>query len=277
MTTLINLTQFTLIEATGLDAEKFLQGQLTTDVTKLAVGDSTITAHCDAKGKMTSIFRLMRIAEQQFYLLFRTELLPFALDQLKKYAVFSKVSFTPLNVQIVGIIGENCGEISANFNVKLANAELLINPKDNLEFNGSVVDWDLFEIQQGMPILSAKTQSEFIPQAVNLQCVEHAISFQKGCYIGQETIARAKYRGANKRAMHIFTAKTEFQPEIGSEIEMQLASGWRATGTILSAVHSAEILWLQVVLNHPLEEGQQFRLTTDHSILERQPLPYDLN
>ena len=67
--------------------------------------------------------------------------------------------------------------------------------------------WEVADIQAGLPNLSPQTQNEFIPQALNLQAVEQAISFTKGCYIGQETVARAKYRGANKRAMFILKRK----------------------------------------------------------------------
>ena len=61
--------------------------------------------------------------------------------------------------------------------------------------------------------------------------------FTKGCYIGQETVARAKYRGANKRAMYVLSGETTVTPKIGSEIEMQLETAWRKTGTIVSAVN----------------------------------------
>ncbi|SEQ10400.1 CAF17-like 4Fe-4S cluster assembly/insertion protein YgfZ [Basfia succiniciproducens] len=276
MTKLIHLTQYKLIELTGVDSEKFLQGQLTCDVTKLKTGDSTLTAHCDPKGKVSSVFRLIRVAQEQFYLLFRTDLLPAGLDQLKKYAVFSKVAFAEPEVQLAGVIGENCGQFSASFVVNSGNAAILINPAELLEFNASAEAWDCVEIQRGYPILSAKTQNEFIPQALNLQCIEQAVSFQKGCYIGQETVARAKYRGANKRAMFIFKARSQIIPEIGGEIEMRLENGWRKTGVILSAVNFGEVLWLQVVLNNRLEDGQQFRLPTDETALELYPLPYEL-
>ena len=83
------------------------------------------------------------------------------------------------------------------------------------------------DIQAGLPSLSAETQNEFIPQALNLQAIEQAISFTKGCYIGQETVARAKYRGANKRAMYVLSGETTVTPKIGSEIEMQLETAWR--------------------------------------------------
>ena len=63
------LTHYSLIEIVGTEAEKYLQGQLTCDVTKLAVGESTLTAHCDPKGKMSALFRLIRQDEQTFYML----------------------------------------------------------------------------------------------------------------------------------------------------------------------------------------------------------------
>ena len=271
----IHLSQFSLIDITGADAEKYLQGQVTADVTKLAVGDSTLTAHCDPKGKMTGIFRLIRVATEQFYLLVRTAQLPSALDQLKKYAVFSKVTFTPLDAQIIGTIDES-STISAQVQVPLGNRCILIKPESAVDFSDDFAAWDLTEIQQGYPILTDKTQGEFIPQALNLQAIERAISFQKGCYIGQETVARAKYRGANKRAMYGFKAQTELMPEIGGEIEMQLESGWRKTGTILSAVVSEGVLWLQVVLSNQLEDNQAFRLAENQVALEMLPLPYEI-
>lgn len=271
----IHLSQYQLIEIAGVDAEKYLQGQVTADVTKLAIGASTLTAHCDPKGKMTGIFRLILLSTEQFYMLVRSALLPTALDQLKKYAVFSKVTFTPVEAKIVGLIDEN-SEISAQVCVEFGNRKILINPESAVNISDGFARWDLADIQQGYPILSDKTQGEFIPQALNLQAIEQAISFSKGCYIGQETVARAKYRGANKRAMFAFKAKTDFIPKIGSEIEMQLESGWRQTGTILSAVNFDGVLWLQVVLSNQLEENQVFRLPETQENLEILPLPYEL-
>ncbi len=275
MSHVIPLKQYGLIEASGVDAETFLQGQLTCDVGKLTIGQSTVTAHCDPKGKVSAVFRLMRVGEQRFYLLFRTALLPAALDQLKKYAVFSKIGFTPLDYPLVGIIGDS--DIDAEIKIESKGCTILINPKSAVEFNADFTLWDLAEIQQGYPILTDKTRLEFIPQALNLQCLEQAVSFQKGCYIGQETVARAKYRGANKRAMYALQGQTDAAAEIGGEIEMQLEGGWRKTGTILSAVNFNGILWLQVVMANQLEEEAKFRLKDAPTALTLQPLPYSLN
>ena len=180
MADIINLKQYRIIEASGADAEKYLQGQLTCDVSKLEIGQSTITAHCDPKGKVSSIFRLIRLSAEQFYLLIRVDLLPEALEQLKKYAVFSKITFSYVDTQVIGIIGENTN-ISAQIQLKLDDRYLLINPKSAVDFNADFTIWDLADIQAGYPILTNKMQHEFIPQALNLQCLEQAISFHKGC------------------------------------------------------------------------------------------------
>ena len=279
------LTHYSLIEIAGTEAEKYLQGQLTCDVTKLAAGESTLTAHCDPKGKMSALFRLIRQDEQTFYMLLKSELLPSALDQLKKYAVFSKVTFTSLDWQILGVAGtkgiEKCGQFSAQIRIDVNGQQprvILLHPtRLAIEPTVEAEAWDLLDIQDGVPSLAAATQLAFIPQALNLQSIEQAISFQKGCYIGQETVARAKYRGANKRALFIFAAQTQSLPDIGSALEMALGDNWRATGTITSAVNFHGVLWLQAVLNTPLEEGQAFRLPNCQTFLDMQPLPYALS
>ena len=124
----ICLEQYRLIAIEGNEAEKYLQGQLTSDVTKLTVGQSTLTAHCDPKGKMSAVFRLFRLAPQQFYALIRSELLPSALDQLKKYAVFSQVSFTLLDAKLIGFNG-SLPNIPAQHCLSFNERHILINPE----------------------------------------------------------------------------------------------------------------------------------------------------
>ncbi|MFZ7229210.1 YgfZ/GcvT domain-containing protein [Avibacterium avium] len=277
---IINLSQYRVISVQGVDAEKFLQGQLTCDVNGLADGQSTLTAHCDPKGKMSSLFRLLRENAEQFYLIIRHALLPSALDNLKKYAVFSKVAFAEQDWQVIGLLDkQKCGVISADFCLEVgqsACAMLLNKAAQQIDFTGEIAQWEQAIMQAGYPILSPESQNEFIPQALNLQCIEQAISFQKGCYIGQETVARAKYRGINKRAMFLFNAQTDTPVSLGSEIEMQLENGWRKTGFILSAVHFDGILWLQVVMNNQFDADTAFRLVGENTKLNLMPLPYNL-
>ena len=279
MSQFIRLDQYQLIEAHGADAEKYLQGQLTADLITLPSGANTLAAHCDPKGKMNAIFRLLKVDSEQFFLLIKKDLLPSALDALKKYAVFSKISFDLRDWQIVGLIGKKCGKIEPRFTLEIdeQRAILLNESALPINFNADEKIWESADIQAGLPNLSAATQNLFIPQALNLQAIEQAISFTKGCYIGQETVARAKYRGANKRAMFILKGKTQTLPAIGDEIEMRLESNWRKTGSIINAVNLDGQLWLLVVLNNDIDPTQVFRLAQDETALSVQPLPYALN
>lgn len=279
MSQFIRLDQYQLIEAHGADAEKYLQGQLTADLIALPSGANTLAAHCDPKGKMNAIFRLLKVDSEQFFLLIKKDLLPSALDALKKYAVFSKISFDLRDWQIVGLIGKKCGKIEPRFTLEIDEQRAILLNKSALpiNFNADEKIWESADIQAGLPNLSAATQNLFIPQALNLQAIEQAVSFTKGCYIGQETVARAKYRGANKRAMFILKGKTQTLPAIGDEIEMRLESNWRKTGSIINAVNLDGLLWLLVVLNNDIDPTQVFRLAQDETALAVQPLPYALN
>lgn len=279
MAQFIPLSQYQLIEVAGIDAATYLQGQLTSDVFALNHGAATLTAHCDPKGKMSGLFRLLKISDQQFFLLVKKALLPSALETLKKYAVFSKVTFNLLDWQIVGVIGEKCPKIQPHFIIEIEeNRAILLHPESlPLTFNADETTWELADIQAGLPSLFPQTQNEFIPQAFNLQAIEQAISFSKGCYIGQETVARAKYRGANKRAMFVLKGETQSAVEIGSEIEMQLENGWRKTGTIINTVNYAGELWLLVVMNNDITAEQAFRLPADNAPLVIQDLPYKID
>lgn len=275
------LSQYCLIEVVGVDAEKYLQGQLTCDVTTLSVGEHTLTSHCDPKGKMSALFRLFRAENEKFVLVIHRSLLPEALTQLKKYAVFSKVTFTELDTPVYGIAGDEAfAKLSEN-----STALILTQGQkrafvwgDIFEPNAEESLWTLWDIQEGIPILLKENQCELIPQAVNLQAIESAISFTKGCYIGQETVARAKYRGANKRAL--FTLVGQFEanmtlPEPASAIEMQLGENWRATGSVLASVVDDHTLWVQVVLNKDIEPDTVFRV--NGVSLQVNPLPYGLD
>lgn len=277
----VRLDQYRLIEIVGVDAEKYLQGQLTCDVAKLAIGGQTLTAHCDPKGKMSALFRLFRAGEQQFFAIVLRDLLPEALIQLKKYAVFSKVAFNECeNV----LFGTTSGDIIAKIRNQ-PTACIIEGEPQRAIFWGTAPDqsdgdsqlWHLLDIQQGIPLLFKPNQFELIPQVVNLQCLEQAISFTKGCYIGQETVARAKYRGMNKRAMFTLVGNTNNAdlPPIGESLELQMGEHWKATGTVLSATLDQQQLWVQIVLNKDTPADSRFRFgdTTLHIV----PLPYSLD
>lgn len=269
-----SLPTYRVIEISGIDSQTFLQGQLTCDVVKMADNSSTLAAHCDPKGKMISLFRLIKFSAQQFWFIFEESLLPTALEQLKKYAVFSKVTFSekslslyaftpdtlPNEWQYDGEIYQTESDTLVHIDAEEQNYYILLTTK-TLNFTADLEKWKALNIINGQPLFNGKVQGEFIPQALNVQHLERAISFTKGCYIGQETIARAKYRGANKVAMFTLLSQANEDVEIGSNVEMKLENGWRRTGTIINFTQYQQHTLLQVVLNKEISPDTLFRLT----------------
>lgn len=112
------------------------------------------------------------------------------LEHLKKYAVFSKVTFQVLDWQIVGLIGEKCGRIQAQIILDIdENRTILINPTPlDVTFNGDEKQWLCADIQSGLPSLSAETQNEFIRQALNLQAIDKRFLLLKGVISGRKLL-----------------------------------------------------------------------------------------
>ena len=114
------------------------------------------------------------------------------------------------------------------------------------------------------------------PQMLNLQALD-GISFNKGCYMGQETVARAKYRGANNRALFLLAGTAGEPVASGDTLELQLGDNWRRSGMVLNAWQQAGQVWLTAVLPKDTEADALFRLKQDEgSRLTVQPLPYTL-
>lgn len=306
--TVIALDDWALVTARGQDSTSYLQGQLTLDVAALPENEHRLAAHCDAKGKMWSSLRLFHDTEGYGYLL-RRQVREKQLTELKKYAVFSKVTLSADDSRMLtGIAGNGARaalephfpqlpdsdnpRVIAGDNVLLwiaAPAErfLLIAGEETTaalcqELNHAQLaeshQWLALDIAAGQPVIDEATSGEFIPQATNLQALE-AISFKKGCYTGQEMVARAKYRGANKRALYWLAGQANTLPNAGDSLELQMGDKWRRTGTVLAAVMLADgTLSLQAVLNNDLEADAVLRPEGDEgATLSIQPLPYSLD
>lgn len=306
--TLIALDDWALITLTGPDTVKYLQGQLTADVAALTASQHVLCGHCDAKGKMWSTLRLFHYGEGLAYLE-RRSLRDSQLSELKKYAVFSKTTLSADDsVVLLGAAGLNIREHLAGVFDTLPDADntvvqqpgatllYLAQPAERfllilssgraqtlneallpaLQANDSR-QWLALDIEAGLPIIDSTNSAQFIPQATNLQALQ-GISFTKGCYSGQEMVARAKYRGANKRALYWLAGTAATTPAIGDELELQLGENWRRTGTVLaSCLLQDGTLWVQAVLNNDLDAQSLLRVRDDSSSrLTVQPLPYSL-
>ena len=285
----------------GDDKKSYLQGQVTCDVVQLASDKSTLGAHCDAKGKVWSIFRLFH-HNDGYALLQPQSAIEVELREIKKYAVFSKVTIEQTEDVVLGIMGtqadsfidtlsEERGDvrvIEGGTAVKVAEARwaLLVNQEAAQQLvESSTADkvseaiWQYFEIIDAQPKLSAAEQNEHIPQALNLQVIG-GISFAKGCYTGQETVARAKYRGMNKREMRIVSGSTEQPLNLDEVIELERSVGenWRGAGRLLNVYQFSDNTAIGlVVLPNNLDDDVKLRLTSQpDQQWAIQPLPYSL-
>ena len=294
------LSHLGLLAVTGEQGRSFIHGQVTTDISSLTAEQWRWGAHCDPKGKMLSSFRTFALGDALILMMPR-DTLAADLPQLKKYAVFSKAELVDVSddYSLLGIAGAKAvtwlaeqfpgfspeQQVSAvDDGVVLQDGErfILVLPKaraDALCQQQSPVDasaWQELEILAAYPNLSASHMGQFVPQMCNLQAI-NGISFTKGCYMGQETVARMKYRGGNKRALYILKGKATVDVTPETTLEMALDDGFRKGGSIIEAVQRNGELLLTAVLANDTEVGAKFRIADDeNSELTVLPLPYSL-
>ncbi|WP_041210627.1 tRNA-modifying protein YgfZ [Aeromonas jandaei] len=284
------LTKIAITRLSGQDRVKYLQGQVTCDVNALQPGQSTQGGHCDPKGKLWSDFRLLCL-EESLLLLTTPSVLERQLPELKKFAVFSKVEIAADERHATGLAGkgtdawvaaqfglEQSGLVAGGMAVKIEQDRWLLvssEQADALPAGDESLWWGL-EIKAGLPHMEAVHQGEFIPQMLNLQALD-GICFNKGCYMGQETVARAKYRGANNRALFLLAGSASEPVNAGDTLEIQLGDNWRRSGMVLNAWQHQGQVWLTAVLPKDTEADARFRLKQEESSqLTLQPLPYEL-
>ncbi len=189
------LTSYGILALQGQDAEKFLQGQLTADVSTLTLGEGKLAAHCQPQGRVISLFVLFR-TENIYYLAMPKSIMPLALAALKKYAVFYKVTFSEATDLSLGL--SNATHPTALANAALKPTLYLSLTHDKLNSTEECAKRLL--MQHGIPSLTPETSGQFLPHELNLIAL-NAVSFSKGCYTGQEIVARMEYRGTLKKAL----------------------------------------------------------------------------
>lgn len=286
---LMQLNDWNFITVTGSDAKKYLQSQLTADINELSIEKHVFTAHCDAKGKMWTTLRLFHYKKGFGYIL-RTSVAKIQLSEMKKYSIFSKIRLIHQhNIILLGISGQSAREVLNKHFSELPDKEksvihlekttllhftvpserfLIITDSVNafkltkyFRQHSDSKQWLALDIAAGFANIDIENSAKFIPQAVNLQSFPSSISFQKGCYIGQEIIARTKYRGLNNRSVFWLAGKANTLPKIGKPIEWKIGDNWRYTGIVLAAVKLTDnTITIQVVMKHDIPKDSVFRL-----------------
>lgn len=216
MIRVVHLDNFGFLSIAGKDAVKFMQGYSTCDLADIGPGNSGIGAVCNLQGRMVASFR---VATTEAGLLLRMDraLVPAVEEFLKKYIVFSKAEMLDVSgdVHCFGVFGEIdgvgseprtrlTGDVSEIVRVAPGRFEVWTRRADyEPEGAGTATadEWWQAEIADGMAWVSAATKEEFMPQMLAYHEIG-GVDFDKGCYLGQEIVARMQYRGAVNRKLH---------------------------------------------------------------------------
>jgi len=287
----------------GVDASKFLQGQLTCNLDYLSEAKATLGARCTQKGRMQSSFRIL-LEGDGVLLAMASELIEAQLLDLKKYAVFSKSKLTDESAAWVRF-GLSHGDaalaslglelaqdtdsvVRANdliaIRVSPARAELWVRAEQADDIRnrlaaqlpeGSLNDWLLGQIRAGIGQVFGQTREEFIPQMINLQAVG-GVSFKKGCYTGQEIVARMQYLGKLKRRLYRLTLEGNDVPEPGVELFSPVHAS--SAGNVVLAARTGSGVELLAVLQADAVENGNIRLgSPEGQVLLLSELPYTLD
>ena len=266
-----DLSHYGLIDASGDDVVEFLQGQTTNDIKDVTEHQSQLSAYCNPKGRILANFRIFK-RNNHYLLRLRRDLLEMTLKRLRMFVLRSKVELIDSSDELVriGIAGEQAtNALSVLFNNVPDTVDsfcteneisLIKLPGDvpRYEAHGPVQamlafwqrllqadavmigenSWNLLTVRAGIPEIVSATIEAFVPQMVNLQAI-NSLSFTKGCYPGQEVVARMHYLGKIKRRLYLASVTTNELPQPGQAILTSDENEEKA-GQVVSASWSGE-------------------------------------
>lgn len=281
---LITLAHLGLLHVTGEGAQKLLQGQLTCNMDDISPTQSRLGAHCNPQGRILSLFRIFTYGEG-YYLQMPKEVLSSSVEALQKYAVFFKANLQDATntfkricykgdqlQTIFPVLPQKVDEVIAQDDlliIKLTGSryEIIGNtlPLAEIETQlgahsepDSLNAWKAANIANGIPSVYKETIGKFLPHEINLP-VLNAVSFEKGCYTGQEIIARMHYRGQLKKAMCRARIATTKLPEPGSDIFENSPCGI----IVDSCREDEKYCQILVVVDQALTESQKLFLDSE--------------
>ncbi|ONH56543.1 hypothetical protein SAMN04490182_0674 [Pseudomonas cedrina] len=287
----------------GADASKFLQGQLTCNLNYLSDTQASLGARCTQKGRMQSSFRTL-LQGDGVLLAMATELLEPQLADLKKYAVFSKSKLTDESAAWVRFGLMNADAALASLGLELpaetdsvARSDALIAirvspgraelwaPAEQAESVRSQLaehlqqadlnEWLLGQIRAGIGQVMPQTRELFIPQMLNLQAVG-GVSFKKGCYTGQEIVARMQYLGKLKRRLYRLRLDAAQLPEPGTPL-FSPSHNSSIGEVVIAAKADLTIELLAVLQAEAADSGDVHLGTLEGPGLQLLDLPYTLD
>ncbi|GAB4300588.1 MAG: folate-binding protein YgfZ [Thiohalomonadaceae bacterium] len=263
---IVDLSHFGLLRVEGPDSLTFMQGQFTNDVRQVNDNHSQLSGHLSPKGRLLNIFRLFQ-RDGAWYLRMPAALVQPALERLRKYVLMSKVSLTDAGDSLlrIGVSGPHAyARLAQELDYMPQAADevahgkgltvvRIAGPHPRAEVYGDTASiealwqrlatvakpagasaWALLDIHAGLPNIFPATVEAFVPQMVNLQLV-NGVSFRKGCYTGQEVVARMQYLGTLKRRMYLAHIDGAAVPAAGTELYCSNSDSGQGAGRVVDA------------------------------------------
>jgi folate-binding protein YgfZ len=302
------LSALGVIRARGDDAASFLHGQLTQDVVLLPDGQARLAGYCSAKGRLLASFVLLRLSAAEIWLVCPKELLAATLKRLSMFVLRAKVKLDDASAELAvrGLAGEaalaalaalpagslpwSAAPHAAGHAVALYPAAgvaraLWIGPASDAALPGPALSeslWAWSEVLAAVPTPGATQTDSFVPQMLNHESVG-GVSFKKGCYPGQEVVARSQFRGTLKRRTCLAHAEglegLAQAPSPGQEVFLAGDAADQPSGVVVQVAVSPAggVDLLAVVQVTASVAGTALHLgTPDGPALVVQPLPYPL-
>jgi folate-binding protein YgfZ len=290
----VRLTDWGVIRAQGADAATFLHSQLTQDIEGLGANEARLAGYCSPKGRLLASFIVWRPAPDEVLLACSADVLAATLKRLSMFVLRAKCKLSDASAEraLYGVVGdalplpEAAGAVQADADrtlIRLPDVEgqaraLLAQPADAaVPADLPSIDlatWNWLEVRSGVARIVAPTVEQFVPQMVNLEVVG-GVNFKKGCYPGQEIVARSQYRGTVKRRAILFDSEAELQA--GQEVFHSddpgqpaglVANAARGPGGTSSALVEVKLA--------ALAGGSWHAGSADGPLLHQRPLPYPL-
>lgn len=298
-----NLATRGVLRISGPDAISFLQGQTTCDLEQLQDNTAMAGAYCTPQGRMVCDFRLLASAEESYLLQMHAGICDPAVLVFGKYIVFSKADIANVSPdwQQFALWGENAarelGAEDAAVNQLWTENDCLWLRTEGTQPRFEVCvptaqanafaekladqfqlcdesDWQLQEIDAGIGHVDVETIESFLPQMLNYQLTDR-VSFTKGCYTGQEVVARMHYRGKLKRAMYLASVAGTDAPTAGTALFRPGRE--QSVGNVVNAASAAGSTRLLAVVTSAAIEGGIHLASPDGPTLEFLELPYSID
>lgn len=232
------LTNLGVIRAVGEDAVKFLQGQLTQDVASMDLTQARLAAFCNAKGRMQASFIVFKRSQDDVLLVCSRDILPATLKRLSMFVMRAKAKLSDASAEfaLYGVVGSTIETIAESARPAWTKADI---GDENMVFLPSAAGqtralwcapagtpvpvapdlalevWQWLEVQSGIAMITQPVFEAFVPQMLNYESVG-GVNFKKGCYPGQEIVARSQFRSTLKRRAYL--VHTLAAPFVGQEV-----------------------------------------------------------